>query len=120
MAMKLSFTKYEHQVLPGFRDRINLAESSEDVRKFFAYTVRELLESVFEGRLNFDQEDVKLLPESDRNYEISASLLGSREFQSLWEDSDLPHVINRLAEPAKRRFRYLEKQTAKTEAKIRR
>ncbi|MBW2573247.1 MAG: hypothetical protein JRE61_13155 [Deltaproteobacteria bacterium] len=36
MAQQISFTKYENEVLPDFRKKLNLAESTEDVINFFA------------------------------------------------------------------------------------
>jgi len=36
MTEKRSFTKYEHECLPAFRQRINRAESVEDVSRLFS------------------------------------------------------------------------------------
>ena len=47
MALQFSFTKYEHEVLPDFRKKLNLAESTEDVINFFVHTTLELFESIF-------------------------------------------------------------------------
>jgi hypothetical protein len=57
---KYSFTRHEREILPGFRQRINKAESTEDVKKFFVYTVKELCENIFEGEMDFRYEDFKL------------------------------------------------------------
>jgi hypothetical protein len=46
MTKRLSFVKYEQELRPTLRERINSAESTEDVKKFFAYAVLELLEEV--------------------------------------------------------------------------
>jgi hypothetical protein len=43
MTKQIFFSKYEQKVLPNFRQKINEAESTEDVKKFFIYTVKELL-----------------------------------------------------------------------------
>ena len=60
MAEKLSFTKYENECLPAFRQRINKAESAEDVRKVFCYTTRILMEKVFSGKLTLRDDDLTL------------------------------------------------------------
>ena len=60
MTERLSFTKHEHEFLPNFRQRINEAESTEDVKKFFVYTAKELLESIFEGKMEFEYGDLCL------------------------------------------------------------
>ncbi|MEW6665715.1 MAG: hypothetical protein AB1512_10915 [Thermodesulfobacteriota bacterium] len=41
------------------------------------------------------------------------------QIRSYWTDSDLPHVIERLAEAATGRYKHVEKHPEKTEAKIR-
>jgi len=54
MKKKFSFTRCEREILPNFRQKIGKAESTEDVKKFFVYTVNELFRNVFEGQLEFD------------------------------------------------------------------
>ena len=38
MARQLSFSKYEQELRPELRQNLNIAESTEDVKKFFVYT----------------------------------------------------------------------------------
>jgi hypothetical protein len=119
MTERLSFTKYENECLPRFRHKINEAESTEDVKKFFVYTVKDLLESVFEGNMDIQYEDVSLKPRSKSQYAVSERLLSYRDFKSIWSRSDLPRVIGRLATSASRRYTRLEKHREKTDTKIR-
>jgi hypothetical protein len=119
MTERLSFTKYENECLPRFRQKINEAESTEDVKKFFVYTVKDLLESVFEGDMEIQYDDVSLKPSSKSQYAVSERLLSSKHFKSIWSRSDLPRMIARFAESAIRRCRRLEKHHEKTDAKIR-
>lgn len=119
MTQQRSFTKYENKILPGFRQKINKAESAEDVKKFFVYTAIEFFENIFEGQMYFEYEDFALTPDISPNYRLSERLLSSKSFVSAWHDSDLPRVINRLAESALHRYKHLEKHPEKTDAKIR-
>ena len=119
MTKQVSFTKHEHKVMPNFRQMIGQAESTADVQKFFVYTVRELFDNVFEGSLDFQYEDVELKPEIVPPYEISRRLLEKDDFSSVWNDSDLPRVLDRLAESAVGRYKRLAKNPEKTDAKIR-
>lgn len=120
MTTQLSFSKDEHEILPNFRNKINKAESTEDVKKIFAQTMGNLMGRVFDGNLKIDYEDVSLLPEGgQRPFKLSERLGGRPEFVELWENSDLPHVISRLAHTAQNRHRHLEKHPEKTNAKIR-
>ena len=50
MARQLSFSKYEQELRPELRQNLNIAESTEDVKKFFVYTIQKLFGKVLEGR----------------------------------------------------------------------
>jgi len=119
MTKQESFTKHEHRVLPNFRQQINRAESTEDVKKFFVYTIKDLFEDIFEGEMDFEYEDFKLIPSSDPYYKLSDRVLSSNTFNTLWNDSDLSRVINRLAKSAANRYQHLKKGPEKTDSKIR-
>ncbi|HKJ34824.1 MAG TPA: hypothetical protein VKA34_23570 [Balneolales bacterium] len=119
MKKKLSFTRYEREILPNFRQKISKAESTEDVKKFFVYTVKELFKNVFEGQMEFDYEEFELTPDSESHYRLSERVLSSKDFTSVWNHSDLPRVVNRLAESSIRRYTHLEKHPEKTDSKIR-
>jgi hypothetical protein len=119
MAEKLSFTKYEHECLPAFRQRINKAESPEDVRKVFAYTTRVLMEKVFSGTLKFRDEDVTLELSQEPPFALNSRLFATEGFKSAWNNSDLPRMVGRFAETAARRIKHMEKHPEKTDAKIR-
>ena len=119
MSDKASFTKFEHQVLPAFRHRLSQAESSEDVKKFFAYTAQELLDKVLAGRLAVKPTDIALTPAAAPYFELGERLSGDAELTTLCANSDLPNVLARLAEAAVHRYRHIERHPEKTNAKIR-
>lgn len=119
MSKQISFTKYSNQVLPHYRERISKAESTEDVKKFFVYTTRELFAGVFAGELEFDYEDVALTPKTPPHFFLSARLLGDSRFAASWKDSDLSTILGHLADTAVKRYAHLEKKPAKILTKIR-
>jgi hypothetical protein len=119
MVKQISFTKYQQELLPGYRQKINISESTEDVRKCFIYTVQELMKHVFEGKAVVDYDDVELAPGAAPYYRISERLLSSGDFQSVWNNSDLSHMMDKLAETAVNRCKRLEKHPEKTSSKIR-
>jgi hypothetical protein len=119
MTQKLSFTKYEHDCLPAFRQRINKAESVEDVRKVFAYTTRVLIEKIFGGKERFRDDDVSLQLSQKSYFSLSQRVFSREGFRSTWNNSDLPRMVGRFAETAARRIKHLEKHPEKTDAKIR-
>jgi len=119
MTKQYSYTKYEHKILPGFRQKINKAESTEDVKKFFVQTFKGLFEDVFEGEMKFGYEDFNLRLDRDPHYTLSDRVLSSKNIRSVWKGSDLSRVIARLAASAIHRYKHLEKNPEKRENKIR-
>lgn len=119
MSKQISFTKYSNQVLPHYRERISKAESTEDVKKFFVYTTRELFAGVFAGELELDYEDVALTPKIPPHFLLSDRLLADSRFAASWKDSDLPTILGHLADTAVKRYTHLEKNPAKIMTKLR-
>lgn len=119
MTKQLSFSKYEQLILPGFRERINQAESTEDVKKFFSQTAEELLKNVFQGNLALEWNDIVLDEDAETCFGVNERLLASRDFAAAWNGSDLPNVIGRFAKTAMNHYKHLLKHPEKTNAKIR-
>ena len=118
MARQLSFSKYEQELRPELRQNLNIAESTEDVKKFFVYTVRKLFNRVLDGKEAFQYEDIKLAPLEQSGFIISDKLLRDTEFAAVWQNSDLSNIVQRIADAAGNRHKRLLKNPAKTEAKI--
>jgi hypothetical protein len=119
MSPQISFTKYENEVLPDFRKKLNLAESTEDVINFFGQTITDLGNSIFEGKIEIDYEDITLILDHEPHYKINKRLFNSDEFTSVWDTSDLSRVIGRFAKSAMNRYKRLEKYSETTDTKIR-
>ncbi len=117
MTKRISFTKHLNRLLPRFRENMSNAESTEDVKKFFLYAVKELLEDILEKEIDIIKDDIVLAPEKPPFYKISSQLIS--ELKEVWKESDLPHLIEKLAESATGRYKHLEKHPEKTESKIR-
>jgi hypothetical protein len=113
-----SFTKIENEVLPKFRDSMAQAESTADVRKFFVYAMLELLNGVLDGAVELTYEDVALAPGATPGYVLSPRLREHAAFAALTGASDLSAILDRFAAAAGNRFKRLEKNPDKTEAKI--
>lgn len=79
----------------------------------------ELLDNIFAGKIAFEYGDIMLTPEKEQPFAINDRLLASKDFTAVWGRSDLPHVLNRLAQAAINRYKHLEKHPEKTRSKIR-
>lgn len=111
MSTQFSFSKEENAVLPDFRNKIGRAESTEDVKKIFAHTMGSLLSRILSSNFKIEYDDVSLQPESGATpFTLSAHISEDPEFAEVWKQSDLPHVIGRLAQTAQNRYRHLEKK----------
>ena len=105
--------------MPQFRGKLNKAESTEDVKKFFVQTVKELFNKIIDGKVKIEAKDIGLLPDSESYYHMNKRLQTHELLKSYWSESDLPSVIHRLAESAAGRYKHLEKHPEKTQSKIR-
>ncbi len=119
MTTKFSFSKIENELLPGFRKKIGDAESTEDVKKFYVYTMQELFHQAFSGKLKLEYSDISLQPLQDQSFALSERVKERADFVVTWKNSDLSHVITRFTETSIKRYKHLEKNPAKSEAKIR-
>ena len=119
MTKTQSFSKEENELLPKFRKLTNEAESTEDVKKFFVYCIQELFDHAMNGRLHLQFDDIGLQPQGKQPYFISEQVQANADFSAVWQNSDLPHIVSRMAEQALGHYRHLEKNPLKTEAKIR-
>jgi len=119
MKKQMSFTKHEHEILPNFRQMMNKAESTEDVKKFFVYSVKELFKRAFEEKIDFRNDDFELLPGSESYYTVTERFFTSNDLGSIWNNSDISLLIKKLAKSAAHRCKHLEKHPEKTESKIR-
>jgi len=110
MSQRISYTKIENELWPEYRDRLNKAESTEDVKKFFAYTAKELLAQILESRdIKPRFEDVQLDPDKDSPYILGARLADRQEVADLLDTSDLPDILHRLARAAVKRYQHLSR-----------
>lgn len=120
MTQQFSFSGWEHKALPQYKEKLNKAESREDVKNVFVQNVQDLLNDVLGGSVRMEDGDIALAPNSDSLYQIGERLRTHESLESWWTESDLPHVIRRLAYSAARRYKHLEKNPSKTQLKIRR
>ena len=119
MSKQISFTRIENDLLPEYRRKIGMAESTEDIKKFFVYTIQELLQRAFDGKIAVAYEDIALDPDNPPHYRLSETLRTQEEFAAVWPGSDLAHIIARFTETAMNHYRHLARNPDKTEAKIR-
>lgn len=120
MATQISYSKFENDLIHQYRNQISGAESSADVEKFFDYAVRELCKKIFDGNLRLKQQDFQFTQEGESLFQVHKRLLNTEAFSDVWNNSDLPNIVNRFAQTANHRAIHLEKHKEKTNLKIRR
>jgi len=119
MEKQKSFTKIEQEVRHNYRKNLNIADSTEDVKKFFVYAVQDFIERAFDGRITVEFDDISLDREAEEGFICGTFLRENKEFMQCWENSDLPKIIGRLAENAINHIKHLEEKLPdKTEAKM--
>lgn len=113
-----SFNQLEHETIHTFREQVNLAENTADLRKVFARTAQGILLKVFDNKLDIKVDDIVLTPGQEPGYALNETVLCNEDFKKIWLASDLPQIIGRFAESASHRFKYLEKHHEHTRSKI--
>ena len=119
MTQQQSFSKVENELQHKFRKMVNKAESTEDVKKFFTYSMLELFSQVGAGRLALQYEDIGLMPGSEPPFRISEQVRSREEFAQIWNASDLSPIVSRFAGLALNHYKHLAKNPKKTETKMR-
>ena len=107
MIKQQSFTKIEDELLPEFRRRIGTAESTEDVKKFYAYTMQDLFVRIFSAKIDLEYGDVVLLPDQSPLFSFNERIQGMEDFTSVWNSSDLPHIVSRFRDSALKHLKHL-------------
>jgi hypothetical protein len=118
MSTQLSFTKQEQRARSRFRELLTQAESTEDVKKFFYQTVRDLLVDVCDSLPVFNIPDVQLDLSRGEGYSLSDRLMDEADLSNLMHGSDLDDILRRLSKNAWNRYHQLEKNPARSEQKI--
>jgi len=118
MTQQSSFSKLRNEKMHVFRDKMHKAESTEDVKKFYA----DMMLSIFNSVLGRDDpvrvEDVALNPAAEEGYVFSDSLQERPLFQTAWNESDLPYIVQDFTQMALNRYTHLQKNPEKTRSKI--
>ena len=115
----VSYSKLERRLGQTLRDRLNHAESGEDVKKFFFYTVRGLISKGLNGLCQIEPDDVVLTPNQQQQFSVSSKIRENQDFSSLWDGSDMPAIVKRFARQSSNRYRHMEGHPEKTQLKIR-
>lgn len=119
MEKQKSFSHIEQELRHTYRNNLNNAESDEDVKKFFVYVVRDLLNEAYEGQVNISHDDIGLDENRTEFFVLKDSLKKNKSFIKVWNNSDLPKIVGRMAENGINRIKHLEeKHPDKTEAKM--
>lgn len=116
---EIPYARIERDVRHKYRKNLGLAESTEDVKKFFGYAVKDLLTQAFDNQIAFDYDDIRLAPKSAGGFRLSSKFKGNLVLLENGEPSPLPKIIRRFAIQANRLIQHLEeKRPDKTEIKI--
>lgn len=118
MTKQSSFSKLRNEMMHGFRQKMHQAESTEDVKKFYAMTMYRLFDRLVGKNEPIRPDEISLDPAESCGYVITDSLRSRPLFRFSWNESDLPHIVDDFTRMALNRHRHLEKNNEKTRAKI--
>lgn len=118
MNKNISYSHVENEIHALFRNFLNQAKSSEDVRNYFVYAVQELIDKALGGKTFVDFGDIELAGGQEQAYIVHKRLLHDHTFMDAWYNTDLPLTIKRLAMTAVKHRKHFAQIPAKTEAEM--
>jgi hypothetical protein len=119
MEKMISFTHVEKEILPEFRERVNIAESIHDLKNHFSRSMGGMIQRIVGDSVRVTAADITFSPQESDLFTIHPQLLKQIQIHQLLENSDLSQVLNRFAVSLNRRYLHLMKHTDKTRRKIR-
>jgi len=120
MTRQSSFSKLRKEMMPGFREKMQMAESTEDVKKFYSETMRQLLDRLASHYDPVLPDDVRLSPDSTDGYFINPAIMDRPPLRAAWSESDLPYILDDFTSVALHRHAHLTKGSGKPRRKINR
>lgn len=117
MTRQVSFSKMRNDMMRGFREKMHRAESTEDVKKFYANTMLIMFNRLI-GRNDPVLYGAVTLNPSEDGFTIDEKVRKRERFQVFWNESDLPMIMDDFTTMALHRYAHLQKNTAKTRSKI--
>ncbi|MCW8329890.1 hypothetical protein MD588_13850 [Photobacterium sp. SDRW27] len=117
MTSNTSFSKLEKNYAPDFRNKINMARSTNDVYDVFCYTVASMFNEITESK-KFRESDIDFYPERECHYELGVNLRREPLIVECLDTSDLGRIIGDMAQTATNRHTHLLKHPEKTNSKI--
>ena len=81
--------------------------------------MQNLFDRVFSAKIDLEYGDVVLLPNQSPSFSFNERIQRMEDFTSVWNSSDLTHIVSRFTDSALKHLKHLEKNPAKTKSKIR-
>jgi len=109
MIEQFSFTDFQRNILPGYKNTVDAAGSMEEIIGHFNDTSGQLFDLIFQDQFVTEDGDIAFMPEGAPPYVLNQRLLGSEVFFYAWKGTDLPLMITFLANLAKQRYTSIAK-----------
>jgi hypothetical protein len=113
-----SLTKHENELSRSLRQRVNSAESTQDVQNAFAAFLRDMLSRATGSEVVLDEGDVRVDPKVEDGFILGPGITANKDFAGFLERSDLLPILRRQAIDSVNRINHLGKNTLRAEAKI--
>jgi len=104
---KLSFVKYEKELIHHYRENLNEAKRANDVADVFIDTVFKLFKLIIPDLPENYIEYIGFTPESkDKRYVLEGDL--KKILKEYFEKSDLESIVERFADMAYNRYKHIK------------
>lgn len=118
MQHRASLTRHENELSRALRQRVQSAESAQDVQQAFALFLKDMLARATGHELVLEEGDVRVDPAVPEGFVLGPGIAANPDYARFLEGSDLPEILRRQAEDAVNRINHLKRNTVKAEAKL--
>jgi RNA binding exosome subunit len=116
MNEQLSYVKHQNALIHQYRERINHAESEQDIKRMFFQIMKDLFIDIFEDDLGLEFNHVNLRPDEKTFFRLDSQIAQHPRLHVALEHSDLQLILSTFAKQA---CHHLQRHPENTERKIR-
>ena len=113
-----SYIRYQNALIHPYRERLNRAESDQDIKKLYFHIVKDLFIDIFEDDLGLKFHHINLLPDKEPFFRLDSELAEHPKLQAAFEHSDLRLILSTFASQGCHHVLHLQGHPKNTESKI--
>jgi hypothetical protein len=113
-----SYIRYQNALIHQYRERINHAESDQDLTRMYFQIMKDLFIDIFEDDLGLEFHHIDLLPDTEPFFCLDSKIAEHPRMQAALEHSDIQSILSNFARQACHHLLHLQRHPENTESRI--